>query len=90
MEATIYHLPGKEAHMLGDYVGVVWNTKLKKKTLRGEDGLTNCAKVLQFFCQERSGHFYFAAKKSLRCECPDSLDKNQANATWRLFVMGCQ
>jgi len=45
MEATIYHLPEKEVHMLGDYVGVAWNTKLKKKTLKGEDGLTYTAVV---------------------------------------------
>ena len=38
--ATIYHLDGKEVHMLGDYVGVVWNTTRKKKTIKGEDGLT--------------------------------------------------
>ena len=45
METTIYHLLEKEAHMLGDCVGVVWNTKLKKKTLKGEDGLTYTAVV---------------------------------------------
>ena len=39
MEATIYHLTKKEVHMLGDYVGVVWNTKRKKKTIKGDDGL---------------------------------------------------
>jgi len=45
MEATVYHLPEKEVHMLGDYVGIVWNTKRTKKTLRGEDGLTYTAVV---------------------------------------------
>lgn len=39
MEATIYYLEGKEAHILGEYVGVVWNTKRQKKTIKGEDGL---------------------------------------------------
>ena len=39
MEATIYHLGEREIHMLGDYVGVVWNTKLQRKTFWGEDGL---------------------------------------------------
>jgi hypothetical protein len=40
-DVTIYHLEEKEVHMLGDYVGVVWNTKRRKKQMKNEeDGLT--------------------------------------------------
>ena len=53
MQATIYHLPEKEVHMLGDYVGVVWNTTRKKKTIRGEDGLT-----YEAYAPVRSGEPY--------------------------------
>ncbi|MDO8673080.1 MAG: hypothetical protein Q7O66_16855 [Dehalococcoidia bacterium] len=44
-EVTIYHLDEKEVHMVGDYVGVVWNTTELRKELIGPDGLTYRAKV---------------------------------------------
>ena len=53
MNVTIYHLQEKEVHMLGDYVGVVWNTVRKKKTLRGEDGLT-----YEAYAPDRNGNPY--------------------------------
>jgi hypothetical protein len=45
MEPKIYRLHSKEVHMFGDYVGVVWNTEQKKRTIIGEDGLAYSAQV---------------------------------------------
>jgi len=45
MEATIYHLPEKEVHILGKYVGIVWNTVNKKKTLKDASGFIYVAYV---------------------------------------------
>ena len=40
MDIEIYHLAEREVHMIGESVGVVWNTIRKKKTIKGDDGLT--------------------------------------------------
>ena len=53
MEPKVYHLSEKEVHMVGEVVGVVWNTKTMKKRLIGDDGLEYKAEV-----QVREGNPY--------------------------------
>ena len=45
MNVTSYQLDGKEVHMVGDYVGVVWNTKQQKKTVKDDSGTVYTAYV---------------------------------------------
>ena len=45
MAPKIYILDEKEVHMIGNYVGVVWNVTKKQKTIKGEDGVTYRAEV---------------------------------------------
>lgn len=40
MEPKIVILDEKEVHLMGSYVGVVWNVEKKQKTIKGEDGMT--------------------------------------------------
>ena len=43
MNVTPYQFPEKEVHMVGDYVGVVWNTVQQKKTMKDASGLVYTA-----------------------------------------------
>ena len=47
MDITSYQFEGREIHMVGDYVGVVWNTKPQKKTVKDDSGTVYTA-YLQF------------------------------------------
>lgn len=42
---TIHHLREREIHMVGDAVGVCWNTKSEKRAIEGTDGQTYVANV---------------------------------------------
>ena len=45
MDPKIHILDEKEVHLMGSYVGVVWNTLLEKKQIKGVDGITYRAEV---------------------------------------------
>jgi len=47
MDITHYQFNGREVHMVGDYAGVVWNTKPQKKTVKDDSGTVYTA-YLQF------------------------------------------
>ena len=40
MNPEIVILDEKEVHLMGTYVGVIWNVEKKQKTIKGEDGVT--------------------------------------------------
>ena len=45
MAPKIVILDEKEVHLMGSYVGVVWNTHPERRQIKGEDGLTYRAEV---------------------------------------------
>lgn len=67
MEPKVYQLSEKEVHMVGDCVGVVWNTRREKRILTLEDGVKYRAEIpvregepyIDFFTiRESDGEFY--------------------------------